>query len=81
MALIAQAFDITDSRPAHERAAQAIEQVFAGMGMPTRLSALNIPRDSLATILENSLRNFNADPRREFLRERQTLMAALEAAW
>jgi alcohol dehydrogenase class IV len=81
MALIAQAFDITDSRPAQERAAEAVEQVFAGMGMPTRLSALNIPRDSLATILENSLRNFNADPRREFLRERQALMAALEAAW
>jgi hypothetical protein len=49
--------------------------------MPTRLRELDIPRDSLETVLENSLRNFNADPKREFLRERDALMAALQAAW
>jgi hypothetical protein len=49
--------------------------------MPVRLSQLGIPRESLAVVLENSLKNFNADPRREFLRERDTLRAALEAAW
>jgi hypothetical protein len=49
--------------------------------MPTRLHELDIPRDSLETVLENSLRNFNADPQREFLRERDTLLAALRAAW
>lgn len=81
MALIAQAFEVTGDRPAHERAADAVERAFAGMGMPTKLRELDIPRDSLATILENSLKNFNADPKREFLRERDTLMAALNAAW
>ena len=30
--------------------------------MPTRLSQLDIPRESLPTILEHSLKNFNADP-------------------
>ena len=81
MALIARAFGVTDDRPAHERAADAVESAFAGAGMPTRLRELNIPRDSLETIVEHSLRNFNADPKREFLRERDALLAALEAAW
>jgi alcohol dehydrogenase class IV len=81
MALIAQAFDVTDGRSAHERAAEAVERAFAQAGMPTRLRELDIPRDSLATVLENSLKNFNADPQREFLRERDALLTALEAAW
>ncbi len=81
MALIAQAFEITDSRPAQERAAEAVERAFAQAGMPVKLRELDIPRDSLATVLENSLMNFNADPKREFLHERNALMAALEAAW
>jgi len=81
MALIAQAFEVTGDRPAHERAADGIELVFSGMGMPVKLRELDIPRDSLPTILENSLKNFNADPQREFLRERDTLLAALNAAW
>ena len=81
MALIAQAFGVTDDRPAHERAADAVEAAFATAGMPTRLRDLNIPRDSLETVVEHSLRNFNADPKREFLRERDALLAALQAAW
>lgn len=81
MALIAEAFAVTGDRPAHERAADAVEQVFTGMGMPVQLRGLDIPRDSLPVILENSLRNFNADPQREFLRDRDALLAALNAAW
>ncbi len=81
MALIAQAFEMNDQRPAQERAADAVERAFAQAGMPVRLRELNIPRDSLATVLEHSLKNFNADPNREFLRERAALMAALDAAW
>jgi alcohol dehydrogenase class IV len=81
MALIAEAFGVTDERAAHERAAEAVELAFVQAGMPTRLRELDIPRDSLETVLVNSLRNFNADPKREFLRERDALMAALQAAW
>lgn len=81
MALIALAFEVNDGRPAHERAADAVESAFAQAGMPIRLRELDIPRDSLRTVLENSLRNFNADPKREFLRERDALLAALQAAW
>ena len=81
MALIAQAFEIIDARPAHERAADAVEHAFAQAGMPVKLRELNIPRNSLPAVLENSLRNFNADPKREFLHEREVLMKALDAAW
>ena len=81
MALIAQALDAGGDAPVQQRAADAVEQLFATAGMPLRLRDLDIPRDSLATVLENSLKNFNADPQREFLRERDALMAALGAAW
>jgi len=81
MALIARAVDADGEGPAHLRAADAVERLFAEAGMPVRLRDLDIPRDSLPAILESSLKNFNADPKREFLRERDALMAALEAAW
>ena len=81
MVLIAQAFEITDNRPPHERAAEAVEGAFAQARMPVKLRDLDITHDSLTTVLENSLKNFNADPRREFLRERAALLAALKAAW
>ncbi len=63
------------------RAADEMERRFAAMGMPTRISQLNIPRSSLAVILENSMKNFNSDPKREFLREQPLMQKALEAAW
>jgi alcohol dehydrogenase class IV len=71
--------DAVDAAP--ERAARALEQMFAGAGMPTRLGELGIPRESLPQIVERSLKNFNADPKREFVHEREALAAALEAAW
>jgi hypothetical protein len=49
--------------------------------MPVRLAELDFPRDSLPQIVERSLKNFNADPKREFVRERELLLATLEAAW
>jgi hypothetical protein len=49
--------------------------------MPVRISGLDIPRESLPLIIENSLKNFNADPKREFVRERDLLLGVLEACW
>ncbi|HYH41514.1 MAG TPA: iron-containing alcohol dehydrogenase family protein [Burkholderiales bacterium] len=66
---------------APERAAAAIEGLFQPIGLPTRVSQLNIPRESLPAILENSLKNFNADPKREFIRERDLLKEVLESTW
>jgi len=63
------------------RIADRLDTVFRSLGMPTRLSALGIVRERLPQVLELSLRNFNADPKREFVRERETLAEILEAAW
>ncbi len=49
--------------------------------MPTRLRELEFPREGLDQVLENSLKNFNADPKREFVRERELLRDVLQAAW
>jgi hypothetical protein len=48
--------------------------------MPVNLGALGIKPEHLPAILERSMKNFNADPKREFLRERDALQAALCAA-
>jgi alcohol dehydrogenase class IV len=64
-----------------ERVARELERVFSSLGMPLRLSQLGIPHESLAVVLRHSLKNFNSDPKREFLREQAALEAALEAAW
>jgi alcohol dehydrogenase class IV len=64
-----------------ERIAEKMETVFRSLGMATRVSGLGVERDRLPQVLELSLRNFNADPRREFVRERGTLKEILEAAW
>jgi len=81
MALIAEALGLSDGRPPEVRAADGVERIFLEAGMPVRLRELDIPRDSLPTILENSLKNFNADPGRQFLHEQDALMAVLESAW
>jgi alcohol dehydrogenase class IV len=64
-----------------ERIAERMEAEFAALGMATRLSALDIERARLPQVLDLSLTNFNADPRREFVRERDLLREILDAAW
>jgi alcohol dehydrogenase class IV len=71
--------DAIDDAP--ERAAAALERIFQSIGTPTRLSQLAIPRDTLPAILEHSLKNFNADPKREFVRERDVLWDVLQSTW
>lgn len=63
------------------RIAGALEAVLTSLGMPTKLSALGIRREDLPRVIEHSLRNFNADPKREFVQERDLLSRVLEAAW
>lgn len=82
MARIAQGLGLSGT-PASlpERIAGRLETEFSALGMATQLSRLGIDRGTLPQILELSLRNFNADPRREFVRERALLEAVLDAAW
>ncbi len=85
MALIAQGLGVWQESDgistALEKAATELERLFKSAGAPVRVSELNIPRDSLPRILDNSLKNFNADPKREFVRERDVLLGVLEACW
>jgi alcohol dehydrogenase class IV len=63
------------------RAADNLAQTFAKLGMPARLRELQVPEDGLAAILEDSMKNFNADPKREFLQHREELSQVLSACW
>jgi alcohol dehydrogenase class IV len=85
MCAIAKALGVwTDGDPAAEapfRAAGELEKVFASIGMPTRLSELDIPRASADAILSASLKNFNADPKQEFVKEKELLREVLDATW
>jgi alcohol dehydrogenase class IV len=85
MRRIAQALDVWREgdrvEDAPERAASALEAFFRSIGSPTRVSELGIPRESFGTILEHSLKNFNADPKREFVRERELLWDVLQSTW
>jgi len=83
MARIAAALGVTDGPAAGipERIAVKMEAVFKSLRMPTRLSGLDIERARLPLVLEHSLTNFNADPRRDFVKERGTLEEVLAAAW
>ena len=83
MARIGGALGIAGVAPAdvpHKIAVQ-LEATFRSLGMPTRLSELGIAREQLPQVLELSLTNFNADPKREFVRERDRLGEILESAW
>lgn len=64
-----------------ERIARKMEDVFKSLDMPTRLAGLNIERGKLPLVLEHSLKNFNADPKRDFVKERELLAEILDAAW
>lgn len=73
-----------DSQPLEQApgcAAEAIEALFREIGMPTRVRELAVPQESVERLMEHALRNFNADPRREFMRERDLLRDVLLAAW
>jgi hypothetical protein len=66
---------------APDRAAAELERVFGAAGLPTRISQLGIPRESLPAVVAHSLKNFNADPKREFRREADLLGEVIDAAW
>lgn len=85
MARIAQALGAWDGdepiASAPQRAADAVEALFRTIGMPTRVGELDVPKESADRMLEHALKNFNADPKREFVREREFLKEVLLAAW
>jgi alcohol dehydrogenase class IV len=83
MARIAAGLGVDEGPAAEtpERIARRMEEVFQSLDMPTRLSGLNIERGKLPLVLEHSLKNFNADPKRDFVKERELLGEILQSAW
>ncbi|MCC7484056.1 MAG: iron-containing alcohol dehydrogenase [Burkholderiales bacterium] len=85
LARVARALDLPPAGAALERAPHAVadhfDATFRAVGMPVRLSALGVDRAILPRLVEHALRNFNADPKREFSREPGMLAETLEAAW
>jgi alcohol dehydrogenase class IV len=83
MARIAAALgmDGVTAEDAPGRIADRMDATFRGLGMPTRLAGLGIAREGLIEVLDISLANFNADPKREFVRERGLLEKVLSDAW
>jgi alcohol dehydrogenase class IV len=83
MAQIARALKVWDGieASAHLRAADALDEIFRQLGMPVRVGALGVPQNGADRILEHALKNFNADPNREFVRERELLRDVLLASW
>ena len=62
-------------------AADYLDEYFSGLGMPLRLRDLDISRQSLEEAMPYALKNFNADPRQEFARERDFLYEVFLSAW
>jgi len=63
------------------RAADHLAATFARLGMPARLRELNVPEDGMPQVVEDSMKNFNADPKREFLEHRAELLEVSRACW
>ena len=48
---------------------------------PTRVRDLGIPESYLPSIVADSSQNYNADPERKLMRERELLLEVLRDAW
>ena len=84
MAGIGRALGLPDLEPTPEavpQVADAIETFFGKLGLKTRLRDYGVPQDMLPRILDFSMRNYNADRNRHFLKETATLKETLERAW
>jgi alcohol dehydrogenase class IV len=81
---IGRALGLADLEPTAEavpHVARAIEAFFAQLGLKTRLRDYGVSQDMLPRILDFSMKNYNADRNRSFLKETATLKETLDEAW
>ena len=85
MVRIAQALGVWDAatrRPQRRSASRTGSTRLSARSACRRGSrSSSIDRAVFPQLIEHSLRNFNADPKREFVREPEMLMQVLDAAW
>ena len=62
-------------------AADHLAALFDRLGMVGRLRDLQVPEAGLPLIVEDSMKNFNADPKREFLEHRDELHEVIRKSW
>ena len=74
--------DGMDGRRAALAAADALEELYTRVGMPTRLRQLGIPRGDLRSIADETVKNFNANAGARSAEERTAgALRLLEAAY
>jgi len=61
--------------------AEALDALYARIGMPSRLSALDIPKEDLPLLAKETLKNFNANPGDRPGDYVERMQRLLEAAW
>jgi len=66
---------------AAQATATALDALYDRIGMPKRLHQLNIPRDDLPLLAEDTLKNFNANPGARPDGYVDRMLRYLEAAW
>jgi len=66
---------------APRRAADMLQHLFGSLGLRARLRDLDVPQEGMALIVQDSMKNFNADPKREFLQHRDELLEVAQACW
>ena len=66
---------------AAQASAEALQRIYSNIGMPTRLRELNIPREQLPLLAQDTLKNFNANPGGRSADYAMQMQRLLEAAW
>jgi alcohol dehydrogenase class IV len=66
---------------ANRASADALTAFYRSIGMPARLSDLNIPRGDFPLLAADTLKNFNANPGQRPDGQVERMLALLEAAW
>jgi alcohol dehydrogenase class IV len=74
-------FELATADGCEHQVADVMESYFSRLGYPVRLRDFNIPKEYFPEVVEFSTKNFNADPKREFVAEKALLTKMLEMAW
>ena len=73
--------EVGNGRPAADVAADGLIAFYQSIGMPTRIRELGIPESSLADLVRDTVKNFNAYPGDRPADQEQRMLALFEAAW